>query len=209
MTSVPPAAHRDLAWAVRQAARRVGEQSPTVRGSDWRQAIVQAVNADGTVTTVDGIVARRMHTYLAPAAGDVIVVTVSSVGDWLAAGRMASGDGAWTPFTLAGTWTPNANYYTPSYRVNGDGTASLCGLAGMSGALTSGMVVATLPVPAGQPSPRPAKNVRVTVQVAVGYFGVMTIAPNGEITLNDFNPTPPSTGGKYVQFDTFSRYRLV
>ena len=145
MTSVPPAAHRDLAWAVRQAARRVGEQSPTVRGSDWRQAIVQTVNADGTVTTVDGIVARRMHTYLAPAAGDVIVVTVSSAGDWLAAGRMASGDGAWTAFTLAGTWTPNANYYTPSYRVNGDGTASLCGLASMSGALTAGMVVATLP----------------------------------------------------------------
>jgi hypothetical protein len=111
-----------------------------------------------------------MHTYLAPAAGDVIVVTVSSVGDWLAAGRMASGSGAWTPFTLAGTWTANANYYTPAYRVNGDGTASLCGLASMSGALTAGMVVATL---------------------------------------NDYNPTPPSTGGKYVQFDTFSRYRLV
>ncbi|WP_442803668.1 hypothetical protein OG411_30095 [Streptomyces pseudogriseolus] len=204
MTSVPPPAHRDLAWAVRQAARRVGEQSPTVRGSDWRQAIVQTVNADGTVTTVDGIVARRMHTYLAPAAGDVIVVTVSSAGDWLAAGRMASGDGAWTAFTLAGTWTPNVNYYTPSYRVNGDGTASLCGLASMSGALTAGMVVATLPTAA-----RPAKSVRVTVQVAVGYFGVMTIAPNGDITLNDFNPTPPSTGGKYVQFDTFSRYRLA
>ncbi|MFF5609245.1 hypothetical protein ACFY65_23140 [Streptomyces cellulosae] len=204
MTSVPPPAHRDLAWAVRQAARRVGEQSPSVRGSDWRQAIVQTVNADGTVTTVDGIVARRMHTYLAPAEGDVIVVTVSSVGDWLAAGRMASGDGAWVPFTLAGTWTANANYYTPAYRLNGDGTASLSGLASMSGALTSGMVVATLPAAA-----RPAKNVRVTVQVAVGYFGVMTIAPNGEITLNDYNPAPPSTGGKYVQFDGFSRYRLV
>ncbi len=204
MTSVPPPAHRDLAWAVKQAARRVGEQSPTVRGSDWRQAIVQTVNTDGTVTTVDGIVARRMHTYLAPAEGDVIVVTVSSAGDWLAAGRLASGDGAWTPFTLAGTWTANANYYTPAYRINGDGTASLCGLAGMSGALTSGMVVATLPAAAW-----PAKSVRVTVQVAVGYFGVMTIANNGQITLNDFNPAPPSTGGKYVQFDTFSRYRLV
>jgi hypothetical protein len=204
MTSVPPPAHRDLAWAVKQAARRVGEQSPTVRGSDWRQAIVQTVNADGTVTTVDGIVARRMHTYLAPAVGDVIVVTVSSAGDWLAAGRMASGDGAWTPFTLAGTWTPNVNYYTPSYRVNGDGTASLCGLASMSGALTANMVVATLPAAA-----RPAKSVRVTVQVAIGYFGVMTIAPNGEITLNDYNPTPPSTGGKYIQFDGLSRYRLV
>jgi hypothetical protein len=204
MTAVPPPAHRDLAWAVKQAARRVGEQSPTVRGSDWRQAIVQTVNTDGTVTTVDGIVARRMHTYLAPAEGDVIVVTVSSAGDWLAAGRLASGSGAWTPFTLAGTWTANANYYTPAYRLNGDGTASLCGLASMSGVLTSGMVVATLPAPA-----RPAKNVRVTVQVAVGYFGVMSIATNGEVTLNDFNPTPPSTGGKYIQFDTFSRYRLV
>lgn len=204
MKAVPPRAHRDLAWAIRQQARRVGEQSPTVRGSDWRQAIVQTVNDDGTVTTTDGIVARRMHTYLAPAVNDVIIVTVSSQGSWLAAGRLAAGDDGWTPFTLAGSWTPNASYYTPSYRINGDGTGSLCGLASLSGALTAAMVVATLPAEA-----RPAKSVRVTVQVAVGYFGVMTIAANGEISLNDYNPTPPGSGGKYVQFDTFSRYRLA
>ncbi|MGA4964519.1 hypothetical protein [Streptomyces pseudogriseolus] len=204
MTSVPPPAHRDLAWAVKQAARRVGEQSPTVRGSDWRQAIVQTVNTDGTVTTVDGIVARRMHTYLGPAAGDVIIVTVSSAGDWLAAGRLAAGDGAWKPLTLPGGWTPVASYNTPAYRLYGDGTAGLCGLSTMSGALTAGMTVATLPAEA-----TPARNARVAVQVASGYFGVMTATSTGVVTLTDFNPAPPGTGTKFAEFDALSKYRLV
>lgn len=202
--AVPPRVHRDLAWAIKQQARRVGEQSPTVRGSDWRQAIVQTVSTDGTVTTVDGIVARRMQTYEAPAEGDVIVVTVSSAGDWIAAGRLASGDGAWTPLTLASGWTAVASYNTPAYRLYEDGTAGLCGISTISGALTAGMTVATLPVEA-----TPAKNSRVAVQVASGYFGVMTVTSTGVVTLTDFNPAPPGTGTKFAEFDALSKYRLV
>lgn len=196
--------HRDLAYALRQQARRTGERSPTVRGSDWRQAVVQTVGTDGTVTTTDGIVARRLQTYQAPTVGDVIIVTVSSSGSWLAAGRLATGDGAWKPFTLASGWTAIASYNTPAYRLYGDGTAGLCGIGTISGVLTAGMTVATLPAEA-----TPLKNSRVTVSVAPGYFGVMTVTSTGAVTLTDFNPTPPSTGTKYAQFDALSKYRLA
>lgn len=177
---------------------------PQVRGADWRQAIVQTVNADGTVTTTDGIKARRRDTYLAPAVGDRIIVAISGNGNWLAHGRLASGDGAWVTLSLAAGWSANASYYTPAYRLNGDGTASLCGLASMSGTLAGGAIVTTLPAEA-----RPAKQVRCAVQVAIGYFGVITIATNGDVSLNDYNPTLPTTGTKYAQFDVLSRYRLA
>ncbi|MFF4791816.1 hypothetical protein ACFY2M_19105 [Streptomyces sp. NPDC001276] len=204
MTTPSPRVHRDLAWALRQQARRAGEQAPTVRGSDWRQAIVQTVNKDGTVTTTDGIVARRLQTYQAPAVGDVIIVTISSSGNWLAAGRLASGDGGWTPFSLATGWTAIASYNTPSYRLYPDGTAGLCGIGTMSGAIAAGVTVATLP-----PEATPLKNSRVTVSVGPGYFGVMTVTSGGEVTLTDYNPALPSTGTKYAQFDALSKYRLA
>jgi hypothetical protein len=80
---------------------RAGANTPAVRGSDWRLATVTAVATDGTVT-VDGITVRRMDTYQGPAAGDVIVLTRSSSGNWLALGRLSTGtDGAWTKPTLA------------------------------------------------------------------------------------------------------------
>ena len=41
--------HRDLAWAMRQQAKRTGQSTPSVRGSDWRLATVSTVNSDGTV----------------------------------------------------------------------------------------------------------------------------------------------------------------
>lgn len=87
------AVHRDLAWALKQQAKRTGEQESTVRGSDWRLAVVTAVATDGTVTA-DGIVCRRLETYPNPVVGDVIAITQSSAGNWLAWGRMvADSDG--------------------------------------------------------------------------------------------------------------------
>lgn len=204
MTTPSPRGHRDLAWAIKQQARRVGERTPTVRGSDWRQAVVQTVGTDGTVTTTDGIVARRLQSYPSPAAGDVIIVTISSSGNWLAAGRLAAGDGGWTPLTLASGWTAIASYNTPSYRLYPDGTAGLCGIGTMSGSLAAGATVATLP-----PEATPLKNSRVAVSVAPGYFGAMTVTNLGTVTLTDFNPTLATTGTKYAQFDALSRYRLV
>lgn len=80
--------HRDLAWALKQQATRAGEQAPSVRGADWRLATVTAVGT-GTVTA-DGLTVRCMESYLFPAAGDVIVITQSSSGNWLAWGRTAA-----------------------------------------------------------------------------------------------------------------------
>ncbi|MCD9196083.1 hypothetical protein [Streptomyces albireticuli] len=80
----------DLADAIRRQAVQAGAETPAVRGADWRLATVATVNTDGTIITTDGITARRLETYRAPAVNDVIVVTVSGNGNWIAAGRMAT-----------------------------------------------------------------------------------------------------------------------
>jgi hypothetical protein len=85
------ATHRDLAWALKQQARRTGERSPSVRGSDWQMATVTVVNADGTVDTADIPAIRCMETYLQPTVGDLIYVTQESSGNWLAWGRGSAG----------------------------------------------------------------------------------------------------------------------
>lgn len=112
--------HRDLKWALQQQAKRTGEQSPSVRGSDWRLATVTAVNADGTVTA-DGLTYRRMETYQTPTAGDVIAVTQSSNGNLLAWGRTggaAAPNGTWTNIPLAGGFTtPHTVFGVAQYRL--------------------------------------------------------------------------------------------
>lgn len=81
--------HRDLAWALKQQAKRAGEQATTVRGADWRLATVTTVGTDGTVTA-GGIRARRLKSYTTPAVGDVIVISESSSGNWIALGPLAT-----------------------------------------------------------------------------------------------------------------------
>lgn len=80
-----------LADALRQQAVQAGAATPAVRGADWRLAVVQTVNADGTILTTDGITARRMETYVGAAATDLIVITQSGNGNWLAWGRGSTG----------------------------------------------------------------------------------------------------------------------
>ncbi|MEU1071948.1 MULTISPECIES: hypothetical protein [unclassified Streptomyces] len=198
------AVHSSLADAITQQAVQAGASAPAVRGSNWRLAVVQSVGSDGTITTTDGVVARRQESYGNPAVNDLIVIDVSGAGNWLARGRLAASTGQWTSFSLAASWSANASYYTPAYRLHGDGTASLCGLAQLSGSLADGATVATLPTEA-----RPAKQVRCAVQVAVGYFGVMTILTTGAIQLGDYSAALPATGNKYAQYDVFGRYRLA
>lgn len=92
MTDTGPsqlAVHRELSSALRRQARRVGERTPSVRGGDWRLATVTTVNSNGTIVTTDGITARRLQSYQAPAVGDVIRIDQSSSGNWLAVGRTA------------------------------------------------------------------------------------------------------------------------
>ncbi|MEU5976396.1 hypothetical protein [Streptomyces sp. NPDC047315] len=194
-----------IAAAVRDQAIAASADSPRVRGADWRTATVATVNTDGTIVTTDGITARRLLSYSFPRAGDQVVITQSSAGNWVAlAETAATGAGQWIAFSLASGWAATVGYYTPAYRINDDGTASLSGMASMTGALAAGATVATLPAEA-----RPASRVRVTAQVAAGYFCVLTLDPGGAITTGDFNPALPGTGTKYSQFDVFGRYRLL
>lgn len=109
--------HRDLAWALKQQARRAGEQAPSVRGSDWRLATVTAVNPDGTIVA-DGITARRMEAYRNAAVGDVTVLAQSSSGNWIAHGRMATtqelGPATYVPNVTGGgsvTWSARTGQF--------------------------------------------------------------------------------------------------
>ncbi|MFJ4418297.1 hypothetical protein [Streptomyces sp. NPDC088925] len=203
MSRSQQALHRDLVAALGDKARRTGERAPSVRGSDWRLATVSAAGTDGTVVA-DGIRARCMPTYAAPAAGDVVVLDQSGSGSWLCWGPTAKATPAWAPIPLAANWSAASNYYPPTYRINGDGTASLSGLATMSGTLANAATVATLPAAA-----RPAAQVRVAVQVATGFFGVMTLAPSGVVSLGDFSGTLSTSGAKWSEYDALSRYRLT
>lgn len=90
MTKSGHSIRRDLASALKQQAKRAGEQAPSVRGGDWRLATVTAVNGDGTVD-VDGIDdVRRMAFYTGPAVGQVIRIDQSSSGNWVAMGPLAT-----------------------------------------------------------------------------------------------------------------------
>jgi hypothetical protein len=94
----------DLADATSRAAIRQAAATPTVRGADWRLATVDTVGSDGTITTDDGVTARRTEHYLDPGVGDLVVITQSSSGNWLALGRLGAGSGsAWTTYTP--TWS--------------------------------------------------------------------------------------------------------
>jgi len=97
------APHRDLAWAIKESAKRTGERTPSVRGSNWRLATVTVVGSDGTITA-DGIICRRLESYAMPLVGDLIRIDQDSSGNWLALGRTDSGSGtAWQSYTPA--WT--------------------------------------------------------------------------------------------------------
>ncbi|MGW4919568.1 hypothetical protein ACWEPO_25110 [Streptomyces albidoflavus] len=82
-------AAQDLAAALQRQAVRKVTSAPTARGADWRMATVTAVDPAGTVTA-DGIVCRRLETYTAPAVGDLIIISQSGAGSWIALGRTAS-----------------------------------------------------------------------------------------------------------------------
>lgn len=202
MTSITPL---QLAQGIAAASRQAGQDDPVVRGADWQTAVVTAVNGDGTVN-VGAIRARCIaEAYPAPAVGDQIAISQSGIGNWIAHGRLATVTRGWTALPLASGWAPfGSPYYTPAYRIWGDGTASLCGLGLLTGSLASGTTVANLPAEAC-----PAAQVRYAVQVAVGFFGVLTIYTDGHVTLGDFSGTLPTTGQKWAEFDVASHYRLV
>lgn len=115
------AVRRDLVAALRAQAKRTGEESPSVRGSDWRLATVTAVNTDGTVQVDTAMNVRRMDTYQAPAVNDVVVICQSSSGNWITFGRTAGAAdpvGAWTSIPLASGFTSTHTVFGPAqYRI--------------------------------------------------------------------------------------------
>ncbi|MFF5285179.1 hypothetical protein [Streptomyces sp. NPDC013171] len=101
-----------LSAAVHEQAKHVGRSTPEVRGADWRLATVQTVNGDGTITTADGVIARRLDSYIGAKVGDQVFITVSGIGGWVCWGRPGAGG--------ASLWTP----YTPTFAASGGGAAA-------------------------------------------------------------------------------------
>ncbi|MEV6854684.1 hypothetical protein AB0M89_12855 [Streptomyces microflavus] len=141
---------QDLAAAIKARAVQAGESAPTVAGADWRTATVASVQvAAGTVTTTDGVVARRLATYELPAVGDSIIISQSSSGSWIALDRTvpATGDGWQTP-TLTAPWAPYSGggvFRPPRFRRVG-GEVILEGLLDTGGTSVSGtQTLFTLP----------------------------------------------------------------
>jgi hypothetical protein len=137
--------HRDLAWALKQQAKRTGERAPSVRGADWRTATVTAENGNGTVDAdgIDDI--RCLETYSQPAVGDVIVITQSSSGNWLALGRTTTTDPDWVPLTLAAGYTNPGHGYTASYLREGRRIWMRGRIGPTSGTIADGDTLATIP----------------------------------------------------------------
>jgi hypothetical protein len=195
----PPSVTRDLREALRVQAKKAGAQTPSVRGSDWRLATVTAVNADGTVDA-DGIPAiRRMEGYQAPVVGDLITISQSSSGNWVAFGRTATATdpvGAWTSLPLlAGYTTPQAaGFGVAQYRVLtvfGTARVELRGTAACTTALTAPTsVTSALPAAA-----RPSVIRRLVIgrnysATAIGAVGA-EMSPAG--VLQVFASTSPTT----------------
>jgi hypothetical protein len=136
--------HRDLAWALKQQAKRTGERAPSVRGAAWRLATVTAVNGDGTVDAdgIDDI--RCLDRYALPTVGDVIRIDQSSSGNWLALGPLATVSG-WTTLTLAAGYTNPGHGYTASWMREGRRIWMRGRIGPTSGTIADGDTLATIP----------------------------------------------------------------
>lgn len=176
-----PAITRDLKEAMRRQAQRVGEETPAVRGSDWRLAVVTTVNGDGTVAA-DGIPSIRcMESYVLPTVGDVIVIDQNSAGNWLAWGRTATTGQGWTNLTLAAGYTNPGHGYTASYLREGRRIWLRGRIGPTSGTIPNGDTLLTLPgaiLPADSPSvawavTRDASVFPATIRLEITDAGVI------------------------------------
>lgn len=140
-----PSVNRDLSAAISRKAQRVGERAPSVRGADWRTATVTAENGNGTVDAGGIEDIRCMETYSLPAVGDVIAITQSSSGNWLAWGRTTTDDPDWTPLTLAAGYTNPGHGYTASYLREGRRIWMRGRIGPTSGTIADGATLATIP----------------------------------------------------------------
>ncbi|MEV7364239.1 hypothetical protein [Streptomyces sp. NPDC091299] len=183
---------RDLAYALKQMAQRVGEQSPSVRGSDWRLATVTAVGT-GTVTA-DGLVCRRMEAYTMPLVGDLVVISQSSSGNWRAEGRIDSGNGTgWQSYTPAWTATStnpsigNGSLEGRYTRLpNRTAVATVRLAIGSSTNIGSGTYVFGLPFATANDIVEYSGTARLSASAT--YIGQVTVGPNSS-SMNVTFPT--------------------
>lgn len=150
MTGSSLARVASLADAIKGAAVQAGSNEPAVRGADWQTAAVTAVGSDGTVTAA-GIIARRSRNYGDAAVGDLIVLTISGSGNWVALCKLAPSDGsdAWQAPSLTAPWinyVGAGGYTNARYRRYADGDVALEGVIFSNGTSVSGTTsVFTLP----------------------------------------------------------------
>lgn len=99
-----------LAEAVHGLVERKGSASPAVRGAEWRTGVVTAVGVTAGTVDVGDIRARRLESYQSPTVGDLVVITQSGSGNWVALGRTSTGaDTAWTQPSLATGFAHDGN----------------------------------------------------------------------------------------------------
>lgn len=196
MTKSSHATHRDLAWALKQQAKRTGEQEPSVRGADWRLATVTAVGTDGTVTA-DGLKYRRMENYQTPTVGDIIAVTQSSNGNLLAWGRTGTAtapNGAWTNIPLAaGFTTPHTVFGVAQYRpvtIAGTVRVELRGSADATASVTTQTNFSTALPTAARPSVQRTWVGRRNYSVDTKGIAAMEISTAGVMSV--FGSASPS-----------------
>lgn len=140
-----PSVNRDLVAAIARKAQRAGEEAPSVRGSDWRLAVVTAVNTDGTVAADEIPLIRCMESYVLPTVGDVIVIDQNSSGNWLAWGRTATVKQDWTTLTLAAGYENPGHGWTASYLREGRRVWLRGRLGPSAGTIADGATLLTLP----------------------------------------------------------------
>lgn len=145
MSAVQQAA-ADLADVLYRQVRQASDQDPGIRGADWRLATVATVGSDGTVTTTDGIVVRRLASYPSPAVADVIIIAVSGMGNWITHGRLVttSPTDGWTALSASTGWTVSGGDPPAAGRRRADGMIELRGKIRMNTASPPGTML-TLP----------------------------------------------------------------
>lgn len=170
---------REMAGALKRQAVRAGAATPAVRGADWAGAVVTTVHADGTVDAGDLERVRCMDTYTQPTVGDLIYVTQSSSGNWLAWGRPATTGQTWTALTLAGGFQNPGHGWTAAYLREGSRIWLRGRIGATTGTIADGATLCTLPaeirpgVAAAWAVTRDASATPATIRVEITAAGLL------------------------------------
>lgn len=184
-----------MADAIAQLSVEQSAAAPAIRGGDWRMASVATVGADGTVTTTDGIVARRAAVYEAPLVGDQVRLSHSGAGSWVADGRLTSTSGdAWVAPALTSPWANFGSGYQPArYRLYANGDVGIEGVVGTgANSVTGTSAVFTLPAgmwPSATQMVSQVMNGNVVRQLTVNNLGQVRFVnlPAGAVTFITIN----------------------